>query len=131
MDANVLQSPERMKTSLVTTMVSYKGAKSIADLSQTLRKRGHPEDDLNPFEKWPKKALIEALVQCDIARNGHAEPGVNPVYQEMDEREDGVEAVQDLEAGEVAAALEVQDLECGSIRGAPYAAMASPSQVSC
>jgi len=113
--------------SVMTTMASYKGATTIADLSQALRKRGRPEEDLNPFEKWPKKELIEALVQCDVAHKGHAETGVNPVYQEMAEREDDVAAVQDLEAGEAAAALEVQDLECDSIQGTSYASMASSS----
>ena len=99
-------SPETTNTSLTTAKIaSNKDAWSIADLSQALRKCGYPEEDLNPFEKWPKKELIEALVQCDVAHKGHAEAGVNPVYQEMAEREDDVAAVQDLEAGEALSAL--------------------------
>jgi hypothetical protein len=111
MDAKNFKPHGMKNTPTMIITASSKGNNSKDYPVQPLQKRSHPEKDLKSFEKCPKEAHKETHMLCDITHNGNYEEGASPIYKEMLEREDDIEAVFDLEVGEMAAAHEAQDFK--------------------
>jgi hypothetical protein len=76
---------------MATTTAMSKGATLNANLARILHERNHLEVAYRPLGKWRNKEIFEALVQSDIAG-----AGVNPVYHQMLETEDDVEAAEEM-----------------------------------
>jgi len=69
-------------------------------LLRTLHESSNQGGTADPFAKWQKKELVDALIQIDEGCNEDSADGLNAVFTHMAENEGNVEAVEDLKASE-------------------------------